>query len=35
VAYATLLFSMNTESVDGQRGKGNVSPRVLKWLDED
>jgi aminopeptidase Y len=31
VAYATLFFSMNTESVNGQRGKGNFSRPALKW----
>jgi len=34
VAYATLLFSMNTEPVNGQRGKGNFSRPALKWLPE-
>jgi aminopeptidase Y len=34
VAYATLLFAMNTESVNGQRGKGNFSRPALKWLDD-
>jgi hypothetical protein len=34
VAYATLLFAMSTESVNGQRGKGNFSRPALKWLDE-
>ena len=33
VAYATLLFSMNTESVNGQRGKGNFSRPALKRLE--
>jgi Zn-dependent M28 family amino/carboxypeptidase len=31
VAYATLFFAMNTESVNGQRGKGNFSRPALKW----
>ena len=31
IAYATLLFAMNTESVNGQRGKGNFSRPALKW----
>ncbi len=31
VAYATLFFSMNTESVNGQRGKGNFSRPALTW----
>ncbi|HEY0857976.1 MAG TPA: M28 family metallopeptidase, partial [Albitalea sp.] len=31
VAYATLLFAMNTESVNGRRGKGNYSVPALKW----
>jgi Zn-dependent M28 family amino/carboxypeptidase len=31
VAYSTLFFSMNTESVNGQRGKGNFSRPALKW----
>jgi Zn-dependent M28 family amino/carboxypeptidase len=31
VAYATLFFSMNTQSVNGQRGKGNFSRPALKW----
>jgi Zn-dependent M28 family amino/carboxypeptidase len=34
VAYATLLFAMNTESVNGQRGKGNFARPAVKWLDE-
>jgi Zn-dependent M28 family amino/carboxypeptidase len=34
VAYATLLFAMNTESVNGQRGKGNFSRPALKWQEE-
>jgi Zn-dependent M28 family amino/carboxypeptidase len=34
VAYATLLFAMSTESVNGQRGKGNFSAPALKWLNE-
>ena len=34
VAYSTLLFSMNTESVNGQRGKGNFSPRVLRAQED-
>ena len=34
VAYATLLFSMNTAPVNGQRGKGNFSRPALKWLPE-
>jgi Zn-dependent M28 family amino/carboxypeptidase len=34
IAYATLLFSMNTASVNGQRGKGNFSAPALKWLDD-
>lgn len=34
VAYATLLFAMNTETVNGQRGKGNFARPALKWLDE-
>lgn len=35
VAYATLLFSMNTSAVNGQRGKGNFSRPALKWFDEN
>ncbi len=31
VAYATLFFAMNTESVNGQRGKGNFSRPALTW----
>jgi Zn-dependent M28 family amino/carboxypeptidase len=31
VAYSTLFFAMNTESVNGQRGKGNFSRPALKW----
>ncbi|RZT97943.1 M28 family metallopeptidase [Rivibacter subsaxonicus] len=31
IAYTTLLFSMNTESVNGKRGKGNFSRPALKW----
>ncbi len=31
VAYATLFFAMNTESVNGQRGKGNFSRPALQW----
>ncbi len=31
VAYATLFFSMNTQSVNGVRGKGNFSRPALKW----
>ncbi len=31
VAYATLFFAMNTESVNSQRGKGNFSRPALKW----
>lgn len=34
VAYATLLFAMNTESVNGQRGKGNFARPALKWLED-
>ncbi len=34
VAYATLFFSMNTETVNGQRGKGNFKAPALKWLEE-
>ena len=34
VAYATLLFAMNTETVNGQRGKGNFARPALKWLDD-
>ena len=34
IAYATLLFAMNTESVNGQRGKGNFARPALKWLDD-
>ena len=34
VAYATLLFAMNTESVNGQRGKGNFSRPALKWQED-
>ncbi len=34
IAYTTLLFSMSTESVNGQRGKGNFSAPALKWLDD-
>lgn len=34
VAYSTLLFAMNTESVNGQRGKGNFSRPALKWLED-
>lgn len=29
VAYATLQFAMNTQAVNGQRGKGNFKPRDL------
>ena len=35
VAYSTLLFAMNTESVNGQRGKGNFSAPALKWLEDN
>jgi Zn-dependent M28 family amino/carboxypeptidase len=31
VAYATLFFAMNTESINGQRGKGNFSRPALTW----
>ena len=31
VAYSTLFFAMNTQSVNGQRGKGNFSRPALKW----
>ena len=31
IAYSTLFFAMNTESVNGQRGKGNFSRPALKW----
>jgi aminopeptidase Y len=31
VAYATLFFGMNTESDNGQRGKGNFSRPALTW----
>ena len=31
VAYTTLLFSMNTGSVNGVRGKGNFKAPVLSW----
>jgi Zn-dependent M28 family amino/carboxypeptidase len=34
VAYATLLFAMNTESVNGQRGKGNFTRPALKWQED-
>ena len=34
VAYTTLLFAMSTESVNGQRGKGNFRAPALKWLDD-
>ena len=34
VAYATLMFAMNTETVNGQRGKGNFARPALKWLDD-
>ncbi len=34
VAYTTLLFAMSTESVNGERGKGNFKAPALKWLDE-
>ena len=34
VAYSTLLFAMSTESVNGQRGKGNFSRPALKWHDD-
>jgi Zn-dependent M28 family amino/carboxypeptidase len=34
VAYTTLLFAMNTEEVNGQRGKGNFSRPALKWWDD-
>lgn len=33
IAYATLLFAMNTETVNGQRGKGNFARPALKWED--
>ncbi len=33
VAYSTLLFSMNTGPVNGQRGKGNFKAPALKWLE--
>jgi Zn-dependent M28 family amino/carboxypeptidase len=35
IAYTTLLFSMNTQTVNGQRGKGNFSPRVLEAQGHD
>jgi Zn-dependent M28 family amino/carboxypeptidase len=34
VAYATLMFAMNTETVNGQRGKGNFARPAVKWLDD-
>lgn len=34
VAYATLFFAMNTETVNGQRGKGNFKAPAVKWLQE-
>jgi aminopeptidase Y len=35
VAYATLQFAMNTEIVNGQRGKGNFKQRDLSDIDPD
>jgi aminopeptidase Y len=35
IAYAVLQFAMNTEIVNGQRGKGNFKLRDLSDLDED
>ncbi|MDH5538957.1 MAG: M28 family metallopeptidase [Rhizobacter sp.] len=34
VAYAALLFAMNTGPVNGQRGKGNFKAPALKWLED-
>ena len=34
VAYATLFFAMNTETVNGQRGKGNFKAPAVKWLQD-
>jgi Zn-dependent M28 family amino/carboxypeptidase len=34
VAYATLFFAMNTETVNGQRGKGNFKAPALQWLKD-
>jgi len=35
VAYTTLLFSMNTSTVNGQRGKGNFKLRDLRNIHPD